>query len=69
MRQLGGKTFRDMIVVILKNFISNYLSTLYCWNGKGTKKEAFKDLLLAKCIKSKLTFKLVFYLKINKIIV
>lgn len=58
MRQLGGKTSHDTIIVILKNFISNHLSTLYCWNGKRMKKEPFKDLLLTKCIKSMLIFKL-----------
>lgn len=53
MKQLGGKSNHDMIVNILKNVISNYVSTLYCWNGKNMKKEAFKNLLLAKCIKRK----------------
>jgi len=51
MKQLGGKTYHEMITIILKHTISNFLSTLYCWNGKEGKKAAFKDLLLAKCIK------------------
>lgn len=53
MKHLDGKTYYEMTVIILKRTISNTLSTLYCWNGKIGKKEAFKDLLLAKCIKSK----------------
>lgn len=56
MKHLGGKTYHEMTVIILKCTISNGLSTLYCWNGKDGKKEAFKDLLLAKCIKSKLNY-------------
>ncbi|XP_039306313.1 uncharacterized protein LOC113004659 isoform X3 [Solenopsis invicta] len=51
MKHLGGKTYHEMTVIILKHTISNFLSTLYCWNGKDGKKTAFKDLIFAKCIK------------------
>lgn len=55
MKQMGGKSYHDMAVTILKNCISNHLSTQYCWNGKDSKKEAFKNLLFAKCLKRKST--------------
>lgn len=51
MKHLGGKTYHEMTVIILKHTISNFFSTLYCWNGKDGKKTAFKDLVFAKCIK------------------
>jgi len=37
--KLGGKTYHKMTIVILKHTISNFLSTLYCWNGKKGKKQ------------------------------
>lgn len=57
MKQLGGRTYDEMIVIILKHTISNFLSTLYCWHGRDGKKAAFKDLLFAKCIKRKSNYR------------
>lgn len=57
MKQLGGKTYEELIVIILKHTISNFLSTLYCWHGRDGKKAAFKNLLFAKCIKRKSSYK------------
>jgi len=63
MKQLGGKTYHEMTIIILKHTISNFLSTLYCWNGKEGKKAAFKDLLLTKCIKRESNYEKKFLMK------
>lgn len=65
MKHLGGKTYHEMTIIILKHTISNFLSTLYCWNGKNGKKAAFKDLLIAKCIKRKLNYRDNFFVKMH----
>lgn len=49
LNKIGGKDSHDLTVNILKRTLVDKLAKQYSWAGK-LKKNAFKDLLLCKCI-------------------